>query len=66
MVLSAFVDQGRLWEEDVKLDELFTDLHRGLGGGVRLGMGENFIVALDLGKSEEAGMPLYIGLGYLY
>ena len=43
-----------------------ADLHRGYGGGVRFGMGENFTVAVDMGRSEEAGMPLYIGLGYLY
>ena len=35
-------------------------------GGVRFGMGENFTVAIDMGSSEEAGKPLYIGLGYLY
>jgi len=29
-------------------------------------MGENFIIAADLGRSAEAGMPMYIGLGYLY
>ena len=66
MVLSAFVDQGRVWDGDVQLDELLADLHRGFGGGVRFGMGENFIVAVDMGRSEEAGMPMYIGLGYLY
>ena len=66
MVLSAFVDQGRVWDGDVRLDELMTDLHRGFGGGVRFGMGENFTVAVDVGRSEEAGMPMYIGLGYLY
>ena len=66
MVLSAFVDQGRVWDGDVQLDELLTDLHRGFGGGIRFGMGENFIVAFDMGRSAEAGTPLYIGLGYLY
>ncbi len=66
LVLSAFVDQGRVWEDNVKLDELLTDLHRGFGGGVRVGMGENFIVSLDVGRTGGAGMPLYIGLGYLY
>ena len=66
VVLSAFLDQGRVWDGDVQFDELVTDLHRGFGGGVRFGMGENFIVALDMGRSEEAGMPMYIGLGYLY
>jgi len=65
-VLSGFLDQGRVWEGDVRLDELFVDLHRGVGGGVRLGMGENFVVALDAGTSAETGFPLYIGLGYLY
>jgi outer membrane protein assembly factor BamA len=66
VILSAFLDQGRVWDGDVQLDELMTDLHRGFGGGVRFGMGENFIVAVDMGRSEEAGMPMYIGLGYLY
>ena len=66
VVLSAFADQGRVWDGDVRFDELLADLHRGFGGGIRLGMGENFIVAVDMGRSEEAGTPLYIGLGYLY
>ncbi|GMV04533.1 MAG: hypothetical protein AMXMBFR53_08130 [Gemmatimonadota bacterium] len=65
-VLSAFLDQGRVWEDGVLVDELFADLHRGYGGGLRLGMGENFVVALDAGTSRETGMPLYIGLGYLF
>jgi len=34
-------------------------------GGVRLGMGENFVVAVDGGTSRETGLPIYIGLGYL-
>lgn len=65
-VLSGFVDSGRVWEDGVQLEEIFSDLHRGFGGGVRLGMGENFVVALDAGTSSETGMPIYIGLGYLY
>ena len=66
VVLSTFFDQGRIWAGNVRLDGLFTALHRGFGGGVRFGMGENFTVAIDMGSSEEAGKPLYIGLGYLY
>lgn len=65
-VLTGFVDSGRVWEDGVRLDELFSDLHRGVGGGVRIGMGENFVVALDAGTSRETGLPVYIGLGYLY
>jgi len=66
VVLSVFLDQGRIWDGNVQFDELIADLHRGLGGGVRFGMGENFVVAVDMGPSSEAGMPIYIGLGYLY
>ena len=66
VTLSAYVDQGRVWTEGVRVDEILSDLHRGYGGGVRLGMGENFVVALDAGTSAETGVPIYIGLGYLY
>jgi outer membrane protein assembly factor BamA len=66
MTLSGFVDQGRVWDGSVQLDELLADLHRTFGGGIRFGIGENFTVAVDTGPSEEAGRPIYIGLGYLY
>lgn len=65
-VLSAFLDQGRVWQDEVEPGELFSDLHRGYGGGLRVGMGENFVVAVDVGASREPGMPIYLGLGYLY
>jgi len=65
-VLSAFVDQGRVWEDGIRMDELLSGLHQGVGGGLRLGMGENFVVSLDVGTSEETGLPFYIGLGYLF
>jgi hypothetical protein len=63
--LVAFVDSGRVWEDGIVLTEIVTELHRGWGGGLRLGTGENFVVALDVGRSGGA-MPMYIGLGYLY
>ncbi len=63
LILSGFVDTGRVWgREKFSL----SGLHTGYGGGARLGMGESFIVALDAGHSREATMPFYIGLGYLY
>jgi hypothetical protein len=49
----------------VDAGELLTDLHRGVGGGIRLGRG-NLVVGLDVGHSREAAAPLYIGLGYLF
>ena len=35
-------------------------------GGVRIGMGENFTLAVDGGTSAETGLQVYVGLGYLY
>jgi outer membrane protein assembly factor BamA len=64
-VLSAFLDSGRVWHDDApSLDP--GALHHGYGGGVRIGMGENFVVAVDGGTSAGHGLGLYIGLGYLY
>lgn len=64
-VLSAFLDAGRVWhDEGPSLDP--GALHSGYGGGVRVGMGENFVVAVDGGASPGSGLGLYIGLGYLY
>jgi hypothetical protein len=65
-VVSGFVDSGRVWEHQVRLGEVLSELHHGVGGGVRLGMGENFVVAFDIGHSAQATAPFYIGLGYLY
>jgi hypothetical protein len=45
---------------------LFSDLHRGFGGGAHLGMGENFVASVDVAHSSEAGYPIYLSLGYLY
>lgn len=65
-VLSVFLDQGRVWTDGFDPREVFGGLHRGYGGGVRVGMGENFVVAVDAGTSTDAGLGLYVGLGYLY
>jgi hypothetical protein len=54
-----------VWENGVVLRELATGLHHGVGGGVRLGVGESFVVAVDAGRGEGS-TPIYIGLGYLY
>jgi hypothetical protein len=64
--LSAFVDQGRVWAGGPRVKELFSDLHRGYGGGIQGGMGENLLVSLDVAHSSEATLPFYIHLGYLF
>jgi outer membrane protein assembly factor BamA len=66
LILSAFVDAGRVWERGLSTDGLFSDYHTGFGGGARLRYGENFVVAVDVAHSSEATAPIYIGLGYLF
>jgi outer membrane protein assembly factor BamA len=78
VVFNGFVDSGRVWETgdggDGWLDE-FVDLatkggiralHHGYGAGALIGMGENFVVAVDVGRSAETSGQIYVGLGYLY
>jgi outer membrane protein assembly factor BamA len=64
LILSGFVDAGRVWANGISTDGLFSDYHVGMGGGARLRYGQNFVVALDIAHSKEAAMPIYIGLGY--
>jgi hypothetical protein len=64
LILSGFVDAGRVWDRGLSLDGLASDYHMGFGGGARLRYGQNFVVALDIAHSKEATMPIYIGLGY--
>jgi len=52
-----------VWGGAIRWDEMVSELHAGYGGGVRLGLGPSFIVALDVGHSSEA-TQIYIGLGY--
>lgn len=64
-VVSGFLDSGRVWHDGAPPLALDA-LHHGYGGGLRVGMGENFVVAADAGTSAGNGLGLYIGLGYLY
>jgi outer membrane protein assembly factor BamA len=66
LVLSAFVDAGRIWSDQLDFDEIGSAPHTGAGGGVRLQYGPSFVVAVDVAHSREATAPMYIGLGYLY
>jgi hypothetical protein len=65
LVLSSFVDAGRVWTREIRPAEAMKDLWVGYGGGARLGLGSSSIIAFDLGRSSE-GTQLYIGLGYAY
>lgn len=65
LVLSGFADAGRVWAERIRPGELTQDLWTGYGGGVRLGLGQSSVIAVDVGHSSSA-TQLYIGLGYAY
>src|SRR3954468_19912355 len=64
LILSGFVDAGRVWDRGISVDGILSDYHTGFGGGARLRYGQNFVVALDVAHSKESTMPIYIGLGY--
>jgi len=66
LALIGFLDSGRVWEGGVDLSSLLADLHHGAGGGLRFGLGPNFVIATDLATSHETGLQTYIGLGYLF
>jgi hypothetical protein len=66
ITMVGFVDAGRVWMGDLDLSDAAEDLHVGYGGGVRLGRGPNFVVAIDAGRSTESAMSLYLGMGFLF
>ncbi len=66
LVLSGFVDAGRVWDDHIDLSSATRDLHAGYGGGVRLAFGSSFVIATDVGHSSQSTAPIYIGLGYQF
>ena len=71
LALNAFVDGGQVIDKypvsgDIDGEEA---LHLSYGGGFRIALNENFIVAIDYGMAadeQDGTSGLYIGLGYLY
>jgi outer membrane protein assembly factor BamA len=66
LVVSGFLDAGRVWSNGVDLGSAFSELHAGYGGGARLGLGPSFVIATDVGHSAQSAAAVYIGLGYLF
>jgi hypothetical protein len=66
LVLSGFVDAGRVWDDQIDVGSTLRDLHAGYGGGVRLAFGSSFVIATDVGHSAQSTAPIYIGLGYQF
>ncbi|MFQ6605457.1 MAG: BamA/TamA family outer membrane protein [Fidelibacterota bacterium] len=74
LALNAFVDGGEV-VQPYDLPESYTpsasndSFHLGYGGGFRIAMNENFIIAIDKGwpgDPQDGTGGLYIGLGYLF
>jgi len=85
MALSGFFDTGRVIQyidikdevnDNVPEDEksLYFDLgaenfHSGYGGGLHIGMNQNFIIAIDYGRAlskKDGTSGLYVGLNFLF
>jgi len=66
LVLSGFVDAGRVWADGVDLSTALRELHSGYGGGARLSFGPSFVISTDVGHSSQSTAAIYIGLGYLF
>ena len=74
LALNAFTDMGMVYQP-LDMPDSYTpsatdeSLHIGYGGGFRIAMNENFIIAADYGmakKEQDGSSGLYIGLGYLF
>jgi outer membrane protein assembly factor BamA len=67
LATNVFFDFGKVWSDRDPLNENnLKNLRYGYGAGLHIGWNENFIIAVDGGTSEETGLQLYIGLGFLY
>ena len=66
IVLSGFLDAGRVWTDGVDLLGITRELHAGYGFCARFAFGPSFVVAADVGHSSQSSAAVYIGLGYLF
>lgn len=74
LALNGFTDMGQVlsaYEVENSSPPVASEegLHLSFGGGLRIVLNENFIVAVDYGMAsdpQDGNSGLYIGLGYLY
>lgn len=66
VAFNAFADAGRVWSDGLQLQQALDGLHLGYGGGARIGVGPSFIVAADVGHSNESAAAIYVGLGWMF
>src|SRR5262249_30696707 len=66
LVMSTFLDAGRVWDRGFDLHSSFGDMHSGYGAGVRLGFGPSFVISTDVGHSSQSTAAGELGLGDLF
>jgi outer membrane protein assembly factor BamA len=76
LALNGFVDAGMVLDSygsdtyNANFDPVKEEsMHLSYGGGLRIALNENFIIAIDFGLAgdeQDGSSGLYIGLGYLY
>jgi outer membrane protein assembly factor BamA len=76
LALNGFVDAGMVLDTygsdtyNANFDPVKEEsMHLSYGGGLRIALNENFIIAVDFGLAgdeQDGSSGLYIGLGYLY
>jgi len=72
LALNGFADFGQVltpYEVEGLSGAADEGLHLSYGGGLRIALNENFIIAVDYGMAsdvQDGNSGLYIGLGYLY
>jgi outer membrane protein assembly factor BamA len=76
LALNGFVDAGMVLDTygsdtyNANFDPVKEEsMHLSYGGGLRIALNENFIIAVDFGLAgdeQDGNSGLYIGLGYLY
>ena len=66
--IPADIDQDEYFNKDY-LNPYSDGFHSGYGGGLRIAMNQNFIIAIDYGralKEQDGKSGLYIGLNWLF
>jgi hypothetical protein len=61
----GFIDNGRVWADDVPEGSFFEDWHQGYGGGLWIGFVNRLLMSATVGTSPE-GTTFSLGLGFNY
>lgn len=62
----GFADVGQVWDPPTSWNARRMSPHLSAGAGVRLRMGEHFLISADVGHSSHASFAFYLGVGHLF